>query len=837
MPVDFDKLRQKKQKPPTIDPIEIFRRLPKGEGINDLYTSQSEVLQSWFQRRQSADTVVKLHTGGGKTLVALLMGQSTLNELGEPVLYLVPTRQLVTQVLEQAAQYGISAVPYERGAPLNEQFTNGKATMVGTYNALFNGRSRFGVRGGGPPQQVGGIILDDAHAAFSVVREAFTLEVPAGDCPEQYGALADLFRPAFRQIDRAGTFEEVVGGGDQAVLEVPYWAWNQSIAAVRQIISGDSNNRYSLTWPLLRDNLHLCHVLISRTRVTITPVLPLLDMFPTFIEAKRRIYTSATIADDSELVRAFGVSTEVVKSSLTSRSLAGISERMILLPSLMPFAFDERAALPSLLHWVSSNRQGAVVLTPSNEAARRWDPPCHFAEGSDAVAGAVKSLRSGESFGPFVFANRFDGIDLPGNSCRLLIVHGLPRGTSDYEIFRGGALYGGATVTRMLAQRLEQAIGRGARGAGDHCVVILAGPDLAGWIAKEANYKFLTSATRAQFEMGEEISAEVSSVDELAQTMRKCLERDQSWLAYHAEKLDELVDVEHTEDARLEGAASERKAVDLWKDGYHEKAISRLDRVAPILEAEDQQALGWVQQLAARIAEQWGNRDKADELQRQAFANNRNLQRPRVPPPYVPLPRLGPQEKALAAHVQTYRVRRGLLHAFDDIVADLVPEASSNRFEEALANLARFIGLSAERFDRAGEGPDVLWLLPNQSVFAIEAKSRKKSSNPFTKGQHGQLLVAQEWVKKHYPGHTCHRVSVHPTATSTAPAVAEEAYALTYPSLQRLTTEARALLSAICDLQVSGASLEARCATMLASSPLLAEKLATEFLVRFSEAP
>jgi Rad3-related DNA helicase len=53
-------------------------------------------------------------------------------------------------------------------------------------------------------------------------------------------------------------------------------------------------------------------------------------------------------------------------------------------------------------------------------------------------------------------------------------------------------LYGGATISRMLAQRIEQGIGRGARGAGDHCVVLLAGSDLAGWIAKDANFQLLT---------------------------------------------------------------------------------------------------------------------------------------------------------------------------------------------------------------------------------------------------------------------------------------------------------------------------------------------------------
>jgi replicative superfamily II helicase len=91
------------------------------------------VLNQWFDNRNAKDTVVKLHTGGGKTLVGLLMAQSTLNELKQPVLYLAPTTQLVAQTLERAAQFGIPAVPYETGGgPLPDDFSNAKAIMVGT---------------------------------------------------------------------------------------------------------------------------------------------------------------------------------------------------------------------------------------------------------------------------------------------------------------------------------------------------------------------------------------------------------------------------------------------------------------------------------------------------------------------------------------------------------------------------------------------------------------------------------------------------------------------------------------------------------------------------------
>ena len=58
------------------------------------------------------------------------------------------------------------------------------------------------------------------------------------------------------------------------------------------------------------------------------------------------------------------------------------------------------------------------------------------------------------------------------------------------------------------------------------------------------------------------------------------------------------------------------------------------------------------------------------------------------------------------------------------------------------------IGLSSERFDINGEGPDVLWLLPGKIGLVIEAKSRKKEKKALTKEEHGQLLVASEWFAK-----------------------------------------------------------------------------------------
>lgn len=832
--VDFNQLRTKKKKPYVIDPLDIFRRLAKPPGINDLYTSQASVLQAWFERRKERDIILKLHTGGGKTLVGLLAAQSTLNELREPVLYLSPTVQLVNQTIEKAKALGINAVAYEKGQQLNDDFVNAKAIMVATYKALFHGLSKFGLRGGRQQiQKVAAVILDDAHAAFSVVRDSFTLEV-SNDNRELYQNLTGLFRMTFKATDKLGTFDDIVSGADNGVIEVPYWAWHEKIDAVREQLTAYTH-KYRLIWPLLRDQLRLCHALISCKSFTITSILPLVTAFPTFAESPRRIYMSATIADDSEIISTFDADPQSVKNALSSRSLAGISERMILIPELMRFEFNSRDTIEKLIQWASENNFGAVVLVPTDAAATDWQQVATVAKGSSNVENLVEQLQSRQTSGPVVFANRYDGIDLPGDSCRFLVMYGLPYGTSNYELFRASALYGGATMTRMLAQRIEQGIGRGARGSGDYCVVILAGKDLVAWIAKDTNFRFLTSATRAQLEIGTEISKEIKSIEDLAQTITRSFNRDTEWTEYHAEYLAELMDDDVSGEQHYDLPAAERKTVNLWRDGYHGKAIAKITTALSAATTLDPQLRGWMEQLAARIADEWGNNELAEELQRKAFGHNRNLIKPKILPPYKPLSRPSEQAEAIVQQIGAYKFRRGFLQSFEEVVTFLNQNASSNQFEKSLAELARMIGFCSERFDDNGNGPDVLWLLPGKTGLVIEAKSRKKIRNAFTKEQHGQLLVAEEWFKENYKGYKCVRVSVHPKNLATKAAVAGASHALTYQKLASLVSDARVILSALCSSQLSSTDLVIDCGNLLTNSPLNAKKFLKNYLLPFQE--
>jgi replicative superfamily II helicase len=831
--VDFDKLRQQRTRSAAIDPLEIFRRLPKPAGIDDLWSSQAEALKQWFDRRNEKDLIIKLNTGGGKTLVGLLIAQSILAEQKGAVLYLCANSQLQGQTLAKSHLYGIPAVPYSKGDELPGDFLGAKSIMIATYHALFNGLSRFRLAGSAEDSvKLQGIILDDAHTAFSAMREIFTLSVTKSSQEQLYKEITTLFRLDFGVQGRQGTFDDIVEGHDDSVLEVPYWGWKNRSNEVRHLLSGLSQTDFRFVWPLLRDHFDLCHVLITRNEVSITSMYPIVDMFPSFVSCPRRIYMSATVADDSSIIRTFDAKLESVSKPIVPTSLAGVGERMMLVPDLMHFGTKDTDGIVKRLATRVSKDHGVVILTPSTHRAEKWTDVAKIATGKE-VDLAVANLVNGSSHGPFVFPSRFDGIDLQGNSCRLLILAGLPRGDNPYDLFRATILEGSGLINMTLAQRIEQGMGRGTRGGSDYCVVVLVGKDLVGWVSQAANLKLLTAPTQVQLAIGIDVSKEISTEKDLNDAANKCLNRSLDWTKYHADALVDATTTPLIDMISLRVAASERLFFTLAKNGDYEKATAVVEKIVQEEKSLDPKIKGWLLALAARSAHFWGNTEKSLELQRVAFGSNKNVHRPSQGTEYFPLAAPTRQMEKIADYIDGFALRKGALIHFEELVAHLVPTATSNQFEEALKDLGVILGFSAERPEKEYKvGPDVLWLLEKQKAWVIEAKSQKDPKNALNKEEHGQLLQAVEWFQREYPGVSAVRAIVHPNSIATKSVTVGDTKSLTLSELNKMISAMRTLLTELTDLPLTRQSVLTHCTKRLSELHLTPDSLNT-FLVGF----
>ncbi|MGH7486062.1 MAG: helicase, partial [bacterium] len=402
---------------------------------------------------------------------------------------------------------------------------------------------------------------------------------------------------------------------------------------------------------------------------------------------------------------------------------------MILAPELMVLSNSEREELAArATTWVAEEFGGVVIITPSRNQADAWEDVAQVVQGDD-VAAAVSELVGRRSNGPFAFPNRYDGIDLPGDSCRLLILDGLPRGTSAYDLYRAAVLDGSSILSASLAQRIEQGMGRGTRGGGDHCVVLLTGKDLVSWVSRANNSKLFTATSAAQLSIGLEVSERIGSPKGLHETMEKCLERSVDWVEFHAEAMADAATTVDPDLRSLAIAECERRFFALVRDGYCEKAIGIVEKFIQSTDTLANQTKGWLLELAAWGAQLAGDEAKALDLQQRAFGFNRALARPKRATPYAPVGKPSRQSEQIVATVESFQPRKGVCAYFEELADWLTPNATSNQFEESLRKLGEAIGFIAERPDHdIGIGPDVLWIMEGDSAWVIEAKSQKDSA-------------------------------------------------------------------------------------------------------------
>ena len=69
--INFGKLSENAPVSPRrlLDPRAIFSALPsKAPGLDYLRGSQDQILAEWHRRRDTRDLVIRMNTGGGKTL-------------------------------------------------------------------------------------------------------------------------------------------------------------------------------------------------------------------------------------------------------------------------------------------------------------------------------------------------------------------------------------------------------------------------------------------------------------------------------------------------------------------------------------------------------------------------------------------------------------------------------------------------------------------------------------------------------------------------------------------------------------------------------------------------
>lgn len=753
--------------PGPIDPIELFRSLklrPSG-GIKELWAPQADALKAWHERRGAKDTLFQLSTGAGKTLIGLVSAQSLVNESRGLVAYSCATRQLVEQTRDKALELGMRVATYHGSTWTDEDlFRSGKGPLITTHAALLHGTSRF------RHDTFAGVVFDDAHTAHDAVRNVFTLSISRGKYPELYSVLVDALAEYFRRVGREYVFNTIVSGRDpSSVLMVPMFeAWRLAHDFQSHIeslgLSGDSALRFA--WGHLGARLDRCVILFDYQTVQFTPLLPAVNTQRLFQGDTRRLYLSATLPVADEFVRTFGRTPEL---TITPGGRAGEGQRLILLP---PSGDSDKEARD----WAEALTRGTktVVMVPSYAAARVWDGAADVFETDEGHERIRRFASSTDE--RLVLVARYDGIDLPDNACRVMVVDGLPSGLALIDRFFEQHLERRGITSAKVASRFVQLLGRTSRGMADFGVVALVGRRLINWVLPPANRALLPLLIQKQIALAERLT-ELEGVD--GQTlMRECLGQTHAWTRIYDDGMDDAKPSLPASDASDSNAValavSERAAADALWDGDYKAAIKHLHLAKEIAFATDRNTGAWFLHWTGFALQALGATQEAVEKYRAASRVRRDL----GPPENEAIAtaeeasRASVQAKTMAQLIRDRgrdRVLRELAEAARCIVD---PGATTGQQEEAVRILGEYFAFTSTRPEKetAGKGPDGLWARPdNGLVIFFDAKIQKESKH-YNKDTIGLSAQHALWVAAEYPDATRRHFIIGPRVPATAQA-------------------------------------------------------------------
>jgi len=676
---------------------------------------------------------------------------SKLHEGKGPALYLCPNNFLVEQTRVQAKQFGIHCVVADPELP--SDFLDGTAILVTSVQKLFNGRTKFKL--GSQSVPVGTVVLDDSHACVDAIRTACMMTIK--NTEPAYLDLMGLFDSSLKN-QGVGTYQELKAGDYNAFLPVPYWDWRDRETETAQILAKHKDaESIKFAWPLLKDTIADCFCVVSGTELQIAPYLPPLHLFGSYERADQRVFMSATVTNDAFLIKGLGLDPSVVTAPLIYKDEKWSGEKMILIPSLIDESLNREEIVAAFSKPQPKRKQGVVVLAPSFARCEDWKKYGASIADTTTIDKFVTRLREGQCDETLVVVNRYDGIDLPDDSCRILIFDSLPHSDMLVDRYTDSCRVGSEVLATKTARIIEQGLGRSVRGEKDYCAILLIGPDLVRDVRSVQSRRFFSDQTKTQVEIGleigtmalDDVAAGTPPMKVLSTLIGQCLKRDEGWKSFYIERMDNLTAAKETPKV-LEIFSAELKAERYAQHGEHQEAAKTIQNLVD-KSIHGLAEKGWyLQEMARYMYPQ--SKTASNDFQVNAHKANQYLLKPKTGMIVTKLMVSQKRIENVRAWISSHESFEDLFLEVDNILNDLRFGVNADPFEKAIDDLGMVLGFTSERPDKQWkEGPDNLWAVRDSEYLLFECKSEVSLLRAsINKKESGQMNNSCAWFKSHY---------------------------------------------------------------------------------------
>ncbi|EGQ9821669.1 DEAD/DEAH box helicase [Vibrio parahaemolyticus] len=765
--VDFKKRLKKKEIVKKVNPIDIYESLDRRSETGPLRGSQETILREWFETRfGDKNTIIKLHTGEGKTLIGLLILQSKINAGKGPALFVCPNIYLAEQVKQEANKFGIKYCDFSDGKDIPDEFLLGKSILITHVQKVFNGKTVFGI--GNKSIDVNSIVLDDSHACIDSIKNSLTIKVDRDH--ELYKSVIEIFEDDIK-AQGEGSFLEIKNGDYNTMLPIPYWSWeDKRDSVIEAIVRNKDKNEIAFVWPVIKDQIANCQAFISGNSLEITPSLMPIDAFGTFSKAEHRILMSATTQDDSFFIKGLGFDVKSVENPLTNNDLKWSGEKMVLIPSLIDESLDRDAVINWLVKPFAERQFGIVSLVPSFTRKQQYENIGAHVATTDDLFNSVQKLKNGFFSEAMVFANRYDGIDLPDNACRILILDSKPYFDSLLDRYEEDCRATSDIVNIKVAQKVEQGLGRSVRGEKDYSVILLLGGDLVKFAKSPITSKYFSPQTKKQIEIGMQVAefaveekSDTDSYKTMVDLINQILQRDEGWKEYYSEEMDQLDDSNKV-DKVYKALELEYKAEYNFSIGEYDLACQFAQKLCDEY-SSDQLERGWYLQSMARYKYRTSKVD-SNRFQKTAFQKNLQLLKPRDGVAYKKLEYINQNRiSRIKNWISNHDCYESMMLAVEGMLQNLSFGMPSEKFESSLQELGEVIGFLSQRPDKEiGKGPDNLWCGVDDYFFLLECKNEVNEDRAeINKHEAAQMNSHCAWFESIYDNKPCKRILIIPT--------------------------------------------------------------------------
>lgn len=741
-------------------PGELYRDLPRRPGaVPGLWAHQAEMLKTFTSKADQPDVALELPTGTGKTLTGLLVAEWTRRKRRSRVIYACPTQQLARQVVAAAHQEGIDTALLvgrhtDWPATAHAAYEAADAVAVTTYSSIFNSNPRLA--------EADLVLFDDAHAGEQYVGEAYSVDLNRRQGPIEYLAALDAIAPAldgvFLERLHAPNPDPGIGNDVRMVVPLRQPGMVTKLDTVLRSFSEPHNYRYAM----IRAGLKSCLVYVAYSGILVRPYVPPTHQNRLLSSARQRVYLSATLGEGGELERAFGRAGILRLQQPDESTAPRYGRRFFVFPE-----FVENTDTTDLGRKIVAATGKALILAPSTEIAMR-DASALAQQGwpvwgIDQVAESMTTFAKLDH-GVCGLAARYDGLDLPGDACRLVGLDGVPDQNNLQERFLQSCARAGSALAARVRTRVVQGAGRCTRGPGDIAVVLILGSDLSRYLTRPEVVTALDSELQAEIRFGRE-NSQSGNAHNMLSNIHAFLHQDtdESWRTQAEPALTDYRRemTKQTPDGTAALSDCVENEIQAWAaatTGAWDDAAKHAHEVARIAGAGGSATKGyrafwtyleavWADQAADLIGDAAG-RATAQRLVRLAeqIMGLGSWVRQMAPLPMMQRSELSALDAnavnavaaMLDAGVNQGKVRRRI----DEIRAGL-GERDPGKYEPALTELGKLVGADASKPPGTGRC-DSTWCWGNELWLALEAKS---DHEPTGVVQHKDIRQANDQLR------------------------------------------------------------------------------------------